>query len=217
MLRAYYTEKGREWPPWLGEDPRTKQQRPQSTGQTQSYNSSGSRNGSLRGSLRGSTDGGGTVATGGSAGLGDLWADDTTQSQPQVQGSMRKEDARGGSKARLGLGRNLNLNKVRQDGGQEHGQRQGTVGPRPLPSQRAGSYQIPAATPPVARQQGPYSSVGVGRRGEGSYVDGAVAGSGVPVGSVQDRLKARLGGQRMTPGATARGNPFDEGRYGGAG
>lgn len=214
VLRAYYTEKGPEWPPWLGEDPRTKkQQRPSSVGQTRSYSTSGSRNGSVGGSLRGSTDSG-RATQGGSAGLGDLWADDVTTSQPPVQGSMRREDARGGSKARLGLGRNLNLNNARREGGQDQEQPRGTVGPRPLPSQRAGSYQISSAPPPMARQQGSYSSVGMGRRGESSYADGGGGGSGPSMGSVQDRLKARLGGQRVTPGNTPRGNPFDEGRYG---
>ena len=163
VLRAYYTEKGRPFPPWLPPDPKAREQQ-------QSQTSFASSAGSLRGSS-GRTSGGpvaGAGARGSGGGLGDLWADSSAPVQaPQENGSLR----RGLAGARLGA-------RTRTQDPQE------SLAPRPLPSQRAGSYQT------SMNQQG--SSVGR----TSSPVPPSSAGSG---GSVQERLKARLGGRGTPP------------------
>ena len=190
VLRAYYTEKGRPFPPWLPPDPHA---RPSGSPQTSFVGSAGS----LRGAGRSS---GGAAQSAPSAGrgggLGDLWADNTSTQQPQQDsGSLR----RGLAGARLGRNRAA-----------ENQQAQGEMlAPRPLPSQRAGSYQN------AMGQQG--------GGGSGSYSGGGTmspkppgsAGSG---GSVQERLKARLGGRgAVTPPLPREGSEGGSGGYDGAG
>ena len=122
VLRAYYTEKGRPFPPWLPPDPNA---RPTASPQASFVSSTSS----LRGAARNRSGDGQAVPVGGrGGGLSDLWADTSSTQQPQQDnGSLR----RGLAGARLGRNR-----------AQEPQQRQSeTLAPRPLPSQRAGSYQ----------------------------------------------------------------------------
>lgn len=164
VLRAYYTEKGRPFPPWLPPDPkdRDKQQQAQGT----FVSSAGSLRGAGGRNSGGPTTGAGPRGSGG--GLSDLWADNPAPAQPpQESGNLR----RGLAGARLGA-------RTRTQEPQE------SLGPRPLPSQRAGSYQVAMV------QQ----STSVGRTM--SPVPPGSAGGG---GSVQERLKARLGGRGTPP------------------
>lgn len=183
VLRAYYTEKGRPFPPWLPPDPHA---RPSSSPQTSFVGSAGS----LRSAGR-SSGGTGQAATsaGRGGGLGDLWADNSsTQQTQQDSGSLR----RGLAGARLGRNRAA-----------ENQQAQGEMlAPRPLPSQRAGSYQS------AMGQQGGGGSGSYSAGGPMSPQPPGSAGSG---GSVQERLKARLGGRgAVTPPLPREGS---EGTY----
>lgn len=164
VLRAYYTEKGRPFPPWLPPDPKDRDKQEQ--GQRPFLGSSGSLRGVGGRNSGGPATGAGPRGSGG--GLSDLWADNPAPAQPpQESGSLR----RGLAGARLGA-------RTRTQEPQE------SLGPRPLPSQRAGSYQV------AMGQQ----SSSVGRTM--SPVPPGSAGGG---GSVQERLKARLGGRGTPP------------------
>lgn len=161
VLRAYYTEKNRPFPPWLGPDPRAASQGPQPP---QSF--AGSATGSLR-SLNSTNRNSGGPSSGG---LGDLWADDPGVGKPiEEGGSLRR-----GLRARPGVR------------GETPPQTQSGSGfnVRPLPSQREGSYQ--AQSQSSGQQQQPPAP---GRNM--SPAPPSSAGSG----SLQDRLKARLGGR----------------------
>ena len=164
VLRAYYTEKGRPFPPWLPPDPKAREQ--QQPSQTSFVSSAGSLRGTSARNSGGSVTGPGARGSGG--GLSDLWADTSVPAQiPKENGSLRR-----------GLvGARLNARARPQDP-------QESLGPRPLPSQRAGSYQAAMV------QQGD-SAVRAS-----SPVPPTSAGSG---GSVQERLKARLGGRGTPP------------------
>ena len=160
VLRAYYTEKNRPFPPWLGPDPRSTSQGPQPQ---QSF--AGSATGSLRGHH--STNRSSGEPSGG--GLGDLWADDPGTEKPAEEaGSLRR-----GLRARPGI-RGEKPSQTQSGGG---------FNIRPLPSQREGSYQ--AQSPGSGHQQLPTPERGM------SPAPPSSAGSG----SLQERLKARLGGR----------------------
>lgn len=121
MLRAYYTEKGRPFPTWLGPDPRA-------VATTQQRSFVGSAPSSLRGQNSNMT---GARNTGG--GLGELWADKPAGERPQDEqpGSLRR-----GLAQRPGM-------RGSQSGPQQlqNSQRGEPMTVRQLPSQRAGSYQ----------------------------------------------------------------------------
>lgn len=166
VLRAYYTEKGRPFPPWLPPDPKAREL--QQPGQN-SFASSAS---SLR-AAGGRNSGGATPqagSRGSGGGLSDLWADNSAPVKtPQENGSLR----RGLAGARLGP-------RTRTQDTQD------LSAPRPLPSQRAGSYQT-----------------AVGQQGGGRSASPVPPGSSGSGASVQERLKARLGG-RATPTTLGR-------------
>jgi hypothetical protein len=148
VLRAYYTEKGRPFPQWLPPDPKAPQATP-----TQFASSSGRQQGQQ-------------VPMGRGGGLSDLWDSPSTQQQPQEPLSLRRGvGGRGGGarplQGRPGMGNSLTPEPQ--------------ILGRPLPSQRAGSYQ---------------SSVAAGR-GQADASPPPSAGSGT---SAQERLKARLWG-----------------------
>lgn len=176
VLRAYYTEKGRSFPAWLGAGPRAQQQQ-------QGFETS------RLGSLRGQKDTGGGRGSG--AGLSDLWSDSP--------GPVRGEETPG-SLRRGGLGAGRMAPRAHSQQPQQH--RDEGLSARPLPSQRAGSYQT--------QNQGfaPSQAQGLGRNM--SPVPPSSSGSG----SVQERLKARLGGGRLTPAPNSPsgevGNRFDD-------
>jgi hypothetical protein len=113
VLRAYYTEKARPYPQWLPPDPRAPQPQP---AQQQFVSSAGRVQGQ-----------GAPVGRGG--GLSDLWDNPGPQQQAQQPLSLRR-GAGGGAAGRPLQGRMGNSLTPEPQG-------QG----RPLPSQRAGSYQ----------------------------------------------------------------------------
>ncbi|KAF4303870.1 major facilitator superfamily transporter sugar protein [Botryosphaeria dothidea] len=163
VLRAYYQEKGRPFPPWLPADPRAPSPAPtqqfvRSTG-PQAMQPPGSR-----------------------GGLSDLWDPPSSQTPPPQPGSLRsRAPPRGGP----GAGRGGFLQPEPSQGG----------GGRPLPSQRAGSYQ---------------SSFSQGSRPSFDSQPPGSAGSG----SAQDRLKARLWGSGRSGSPTGSGSSSPAGSPG---
>ncbi|GAB7350248.1 hypothetical protein MBLNU459_g0898t1 [Dothideomycetes sp. NU459] len=185
VLRAYYTEKGRQLPPWLPPDPRR-------TASSQSVPTP------FTSSLRtaSSQSVGQSGGQGGRGSLNDLWDQPTQSAAPQQPMSLRRQAAeRGGSSYQV--------------------RSQETLQPppqaRPLPSQRAGSYQTQMSQQQQqqSQQSDPYSQQGSG-----------------PGGTAQERLKARLwgGGRSASPtpsagsgtGAPASPN-LGQQRFGGGG
>lgn len=174
VLRAYYTEKGRAFPSWLPPDPKST---PAAMLPQNNYGNVGAGYGNSGGNK-----------------LGSLW--DTPSSQPQQQ--QQPQSLRQG---RVPVGGGTGGSASLRAGGLQRG-RDGRGGgseeqyaPRPLPSQRDGSYQT--APPPMLQQ---VSSAG----------------------SAQDRLKNRLfggksGSNSPAPGAPGlqppRGNLMREGSY----
>lgn len=161
ILRGYYTEKGRPFPGWLPPDPKAPppvQPVAAQPGQV------GARYGGL------------TQQQGGSGSLSSLW-DNNPVSQPQDSQSLRRgrgapPPARGGDPRLNPFG---GRNSDPMAGAREE------VQARPLPSQRAGSYQQAAP----AREATP-------------------SGGG---GSAQERLKQRLWGGSRTASPAGNG-PF---------
>lgn len=187
VLRAYYTEKGRPFPAWLGPDPRAV-----ATTQQPQRSFVGTAPGSLRGQNSSIT---GARNTGG--GLGELWADKPAREKPQDDqpGSLRR-----------GLGQRPGMRGPESGAQQHHNSHRGeptTV--RQLPSQRAGSYQT---------TQSPYGQHQ--QLGQGSNTSLPSQNSAGGGGSVQERLKARLGSRSAaTPspplsrdGAGGGGKPY---------
>ena len=209
VLRAYYTEKGRSFPEWLPPDPKTPTPPP-----TQMVSSSGANQAQPYGqpSQAGSRWGRG-------GGLSDLWdgpkaqqQEDTNSLRPRP-GVARANISYSSSESAASGGRRVRFGNPSEEPAQA----------RPLPSQRAGSYQTQfsqSATTmrPLASDIGPPPSTGGNS-------------------TAQERLKQRLwGGARAgspTAGSPAPGssnlsstsqnsspvnnrNPYDipEGRFG---
>ncbi|KAF2140634.1 uncharacterized protein K452DRAFT_309761 [Aplosporella prunicola CBS 121167] len=181
VLRAYYVETGRPFPPWLPPDPKAPQSAP-----VQQF-------------ARSSAPQAASPAPGSRAGLSDLWDSPAQQAPPAQPMSLR---SRGQPQPRPGTGGGR--------GGFLQTEPAAAAQGRPLPSQRAGSYQS-------AHSQASRPSF-----------DGTSSGGG----SAQERLKARLwGGSRSgspgpSPGSGSPGqrpNPFDRSQnsspqaYGGGG
>lgn len=125
--------------------------------------------GSAQSSLRGQTSSGtGNVGSAGGRGLGDLWADSPNgEKQPEEVGGLRR-----GFRPRLGMKGDTSSQSQK---GEE-------INVRQLPSQRAGSYQTQGQGPPQSQQsQLPIRNVRPTPPNSASS------------GSVQERLKARLG------------------------
>ncbi|KAL8734568.1 MAG: hypothetical protein Q9166_001468 [cf. Caloplaca sp. 2 TL-2023] len=179
VLRAYYKEKQKPLPAWLGVDPRDRE-KAQETG--------GGGGGGYLGSLRRSaaaasgamSQGASTPSRRPGGGLGEIWGEGEQQQQQQQQqeGSLRRTPGAG---AGLGAER-IAARKAVGSGNQEP-----TGGPiggaRPLPSQRAGSYQ----------------SMGGGGGGGG--------------GSAQDRLRARLASRLGSGSSGGSGDEAGGRRY----
>lgn len=159
VLRAYYTEKGRPFPGWLPPDPKA----PPPAAPVYSQPQVGSRYGGM------------TQQPGGSGGLSSLW-DNNPVSERQDPQSLRRgrgvpPPMRGSDPA-----------PARQspfarssDSGRDN------VQPRPLPSQRAGSYQQTNLYARESNSTPPGSSTG---------------------GSAQDKLRQRLWGARTASPAS---------------
>lgn len=176
VLRAYYTEKGRPYPQWLPPDPKEKRAiTPQPQVQQSGYMTSAG----------GKSQYSNLQTQGGQRGsLSDLWdtptASNNTSMQPQ---SLRN--------ARRPMHNPAPANNASLAPPQA----------RPLPSQRAGSYQS------VSSMQ----SSGL----PGSRVDPSppTTSSGMAAGSAQERLKARLWGGKggsTTSLATGNGGGYDQ-------
>ena len=170
VLRSYYTEKGQRFPDWLPPDPRAP---PPVQPTLVSQNQVGSRYGGLSSNNYQQGGGGGGSASTGK--LGSLW-DNNGNSQPSQPASLRQGRLspfanRGGSPA-----------------GGRGGSREEPVQARPLPSQRAGSYQQQAG--------------GYGRNDAGTPPGGTSSSA-----SAQDKLRQKLyGGSKTT--SPSSGGPF---------
>ncbi|KAF7535301.1 hypothetical protein G7054_g5500 [Neopestalotiopsis clavispora] len=160
VLRQHYTEKGRPFPGWLPPDPKA----PPPVQPVLAQNSGvGSRYGGL-------------TQQGGGGSLSSLW-DNNPVSQPQDSQSLRR--GRGAPPpARGNDPRNNPMNPFNSGSG---GGGRDDVMARPLPSQRAGSYQT------AGTSQGP--------------------AAGPAGGSAQDRLRQRLWGGSRTA-SPASNSPF---------
>lgn len=164
VLRGYYTEKGKPFPNWLPPDPKAP---PPVQPVLAQPNQVGSRYGGLTQQQQGG---------GGGGGLSSLW-DNNPVNQRQDAQSLRT--GRGAPPPMRQTEQRLNTFGGRNsDGGRDD------VQARPLPSQRAGSYQ----------------SVGVA--GRDTQTPPAAAGG------VQDRLRQRLWGGSRTANPAA-GGPFN--------
>ncbi|KAI7553360.1 hypothetical protein KC331_g1284 [Hortaea werneckii] len=154
VLRAYYNEKGRPLPPWLPADPNDRRATtPQPGMQPSGYFASSARSSAAQQGAPG--------ANSRPTSLSDLW---DPAPAPQ-QSSMQPQSLRAG--------------RVRPGAGQPQPSSGNTLAPpqaRPLPSQRAGSYQS-------MQSQG-------GRPG----IEPSPPSSSGGGGTAQDRLKARLWG-----------------------
>ncbi|KAI9657907.1 MAG: hypothetical protein M1821_002564 [Bathelium mastoideum] len=198
VLRAYYTEKGRPFPPWLPPDPKAPQPQPAQ------YASSSSSVGASYGRLNPA----GQMATSRSGGLSDLWDSSPQQQSAAQPSSLRRGAARAPGPA-MGAGRGGGIIDAYGSGNEP------ATSARPLPSQKAGSYQSQFAQVAATRAaaDSPPSSAGGG------------GGGGAGGGTAQERLKARLWGSSRsnspTPSAAtsssqASANPYaDQGGYGG--
>lgn len=199
VLRNYYTEKGRPFPAWLPPDPKAPP--PPAPVYTQTTTQVGSRYGGLVANQQPG------VGPGGAAGLSSLWDNNPVggsgRQDPQSlrQGRGAPPPMRGAETSSSPAGAR---NPFSRSGGSD--QAREDVQARPLPSQRAGSYQ----------QAGLYSGGGSG--------GGSAAGGG----SAQDRLKQRLwgGGSRTTSPGSSTGSAYQpppaqqqqqQSRYGGGG
>lgn len=121
VLRAYYTEKGRQFPPWLPPD----SSRPQPMQSQSSY---------FNQSAQPHAQATAPPLRRGGTGLSDLWAD-----SPQERPSQQRAASLRTGRSQLGAA-------LRTDSsGSNVGQRLAPGGARPLPSQREGSYQSTAS------------------------------------------------------------------------
>ncbi|OHE95393.1 hypothetical protein CORC01_09265 [Colletotrichum orchidophilum] len=175
VLRGYYTEKGRTFPGWLPPDPKAPP--PVTPVYAQPAQQVGSRYGGLQQQQQ----------AGPATGLSSLW-DNNGGAQPR-QDTMSLRQGRGAPPPMRGAEQQparLSPFARAGDNGREE------VQARPLPSQRAGSYQQSAAYGRDTTSTPPGSSAG-----------------GSAGGSAQDRLKQRLwGGARTTSPASGGQGPF---------
>ncbi|KAF7196838.1 hypothetical protein HII31_01756 [Pseudocercospora fuligena] len=189
VLRAYYSEKGRPFPPWLPPDPNDKRAiTPQPYAQQGNY----------FGGTAGKSPYGHVQNQGGQRGsLSDLW---DPPSAPANNAPMQPTSLRNARRPMNQPPANMSS---------------GNLAPpqaRPLPSQRAGSYQ----TQGMPQQQ-------MGSR-PGSRVEPSPPSSsaGLTAGSAQERLKARLWGGKAgvspqpSPATSSVGapNPYDQPQMG---
>ncbi|KAK3056043.1 GTPase activating protein [Extremus antarcticus] len=172
VLRAYYTEKGRSYPPWLPSDPNDRQAitpRP--------YAQPGS---SYMSNITGAKSSYAPVQNqaqnqpGARSSLSDLW-DPPSQAQPAP---VQPQSLRAGRRP-LAAAPMPTSNP-------------GGLAPRPLPSQRAGSYQSMQST----------------QSGRSVYDQAQTPPASSGGGTAQDRLKARLYGSRSASSAGGQG-PYE--------
>lgn len=165
VLRGYYTEKGRPFPGWLPPDPKAP---PPVQAAAAPANQVGSRYGGL---TQQQQAGGGSLSS--------LW-DNNPVSQPQDAQSLRRGR---GAPPPMRPGTDQRLSPFSRNSDPQVGAGREEVQARPLPSQRAGSYQ----------------TTGAGRDSQ--------PGAGGAGGSAQDRLRQRLWGGSRTASPAGNG-PF---------
>jgi hypothetical protein len=179
VMRAYYTEKGRPFPPWLPPDPKAPQSAP-----AQFVTSAGRHPGQAP---MGGRAGGG--------GLSDLW-DAPSQQQPQQEPlSLRRGQGRG-------AGRPFQQRVGMADSYSPGPQAQG----RPLPSQRAGSYQSTSSfggRPPA--EPSPPPSAGSAQE----RLKARLWGSGKSTSSVQSTASSNSTSSQGPPPSGGMRSPFD--------
>ena len=159
VLRAYYIEKDRPFPPWLGPDPRSPVQTPQPQ-QSSMKNA--------QGSLRSQNYNSGNNAGLSGGGLSDLFADGPG-------------GGRFAGPERTAIRSGFRQTPDSREASQPPARKEESLNVRPLPSQRAGSYQ--------AQNQGYSQPQGPGRNAS------STPPSSTGLGSMQERLKARLAGR----------------------
>lgn len=180
VLRAYYTEKSRQLPDWLPPDPR--QQRSINTQSVASTFTSSLRQG---GGSNGSTSTIGQHQQPSKNSLSDLWDQPAQRAaSPQPPLSLRRQAAERSGTSFQG--------RAREGDGL-----QAPTHARPLPSQRAGSYQSQMSQYQIAQGQG-----------QGAYSDPAPPQSSGGLSSTsastaQERLKARLWGSSRNGSSTS--------------
>lgn len=185
-----YTEKGRPFPPWLPPDPKAPPppvipQQPAygagyGYGQTNAYN-----NPSLN--QRGPVGGRG-------GGLSDLW-DSNPAAVPQPASQSLRAARTAGPRPS-----HIPSSSISSQDAPPSPERRAGVAPRPLPSQKAGSYQV------AVNQSGAFNR-------------GGSTGSTGSTSSAQERLRARLQGggrESPTPPGSAAGG-YGASAYGGGG
>ncbi|KAI0540175.1 Sec1-binding region of Mso1-domain-containing protein [Xylaria digitata] len=163
VLRSYYTEKGKPFPGWLPPDPKAP---PPAAAVYSQPSQVGSRYGGL-----------GQQQQGGS--LSSLW-DNNSVSQPQEVQSLRR-----GRGVPPPMRNNDARNSPFRNSDPMAGNGRDDTQARPLPSQRAGSYQT-----------------------QGGFGSASTPAAGAGGGSAQDRLKQRLFGGSRTASPVA-GGPFN--------
>jgi Sec1-binding region of Mso1 len=178
VLRAYYTEKGRSYPEWLPPDPKAPVPQPRlvatQASLQQGNNSAYGQPVPMQAGVRG-------------GGLGDLWGESGPAQPPASQTSSLR--SRGGARTPVAAINNT-LRPLQSQTPPPQ-----SVSRRPLPSQRAGSYQSNLST-----QSGP----GVLERNPSG-------------GSAQERLRARLqgGSSSSVPPPQTQAQPHShDGGYG---
>jgi hypothetical protein len=177
VLRAYYTEKGRSFPQWLPPDPKAPP--PPVATVVPSGPGVGSRYGGA------GLSGGGPQPSS----LSSLWdngggGNNAAQAQQPVGGSLRQTARVGsvqGNRLSPFSNRNSDLPSSGGPGGPGGG---GGLAPRPLPSQRMGSYQST------------HSAAGALDRN----------GGGAPAGSAQDKLRNLFSSGSGSGGSSASGS-----------
>ena len=132
VLRAYYTEKGRTFPEWLPSDPK----RPAPVHQQSQYGQYG-QPGNAYGSQYSAQPGHGRGGSGGRAGLSDLW--DSSPAAPAA--APAPQSLRAPRPTPQSLRTNESGTSQPSSGGLTSTYPQPGPGARPLPSQRAGSFQ----------------------------------------------------------------------------
>ncbi|RAL02705.1 uncharacterized protein BO80DRAFT_423615 [Aspergillus ibericus CBS 121593] len=176
VLRAYYTEKARPFPTWLPPDPKAPTPAPARVIATTQIQAAAAP---------------ATSAYGRGGGLGDLWGDSGSATPPASQtASLRRGRlAPGNMGAPLAATASAPSGSIASAPSQLPAPSAHPTGARPLPSQRAGSYQTIS---------GPVT--GAGSPGTGAGLERAA--------SAQERLRARLhGGRSPSPGQNPGSRP----------
>jgi len=176
VLRAYYTEKERPFPPWLPPDPNDRRAITPQPGYGGQQQTSGYFTGAQ---MRVGQQQGGTGGNRGS--LSDLWDPSPTPTQQ----SMQPQSLRAGRRP-MGAAQPSSNTLAPSSAAQA----------RPLPSQRAGSYQTMQQTQSAR-----------------SSIDPSPPTTSSGGGTAQERLKARLWGAGRTTSSTSVNSVGSSGAY----